>query len=68
MAPARDGEDALCAEDVGAPVAQQVSDPSLEQLGVDLAASKAVVEERNERWAETWAVHQKVVQAERKYG
>eukprot|EP00312_Isochrysidales_sp_CCMP1244_P038289 CAMPEP_0202750326 /NCGR_PEP_ID=MMETSP1388-20130828/11233_1 /ASSEMBLY_ACC=CAM_ASM_000864 /TAXON_ID=37098 /ORGANISM="Isochrysis sp, Strain CCMP1244" /LENGTH=273 /DNA_ID=CAMNT_0049417899 /DNA_START=205 /DNA_END=1023 /DNA_ORIENTATION=+ len=34
---ARDGEDALSAEDVGAPVAQQVSDPSLEQLGVDLA-------------------------------
>jgi len=38
------------------------------QLGVDLVARQTTLQQRNERWAETWAVHQKVVQAERKYG
>ena len=37
------------------------------QLGVDLRARSSAVRERDEEWARTWAVHQQVVQAERKY-
>ena len=37
------------------------------QLGIDLSEDLHHMAKRNERWAEMWTVHEKVVQAETKY-